>query len=66
MAGQGVKGRPGLDLVRREEELSPDVGKAGRIAPTRRYMGAEWEGHEFSADWEDSSGKGTVSLQSSW
>lgn len=62
----GVKGRPGLDLVRREEELSSDVSKGVRIAPPRRHMVVEQEGREFSTDWEDSSGKRMVSLQSSW
>lgn len=61
-----MRGRLGLDLVRREEELSPDVSKAARTAPPRRHRGVEQEGQEFSADREGSSGEGMVSLWSSW
>lgn len=61
-----MRGSPGLDLVRRKEEPSPDVSKAVRIAPPRRHRGVEQEGQEFSADWEGSSGEGMVSLWSSW
>lgn len=61
-----MAGSPGLDPVRREAELSPDVSRVVRIAPPRRHRGAEQEGQEFSADWEGSSGEGMVSLWSSW
>lgn len=57
-----VNGDRAWTWVRREEELSPDVSKAVRIAPPGRHVGVEQEGHEFSTGREDSSGKGMVSL----